>query len=71
MDREGLTFFHVKTQQPLTLFSYWEGEDKFKKTSIFRVAFRKCIMFGKSFALVFLEMLQLFTKNELEVNETK
>lgn len=28
-------------------------------------------MFGKSFALVFLEILQLFTKNELEVNKMK
>lgn len=28
-------------------------------------------MAGKNFALVSLEILQLFTKNELEVNETK
>lgn len=28
-------------------------------------------MVGKNFALVSLEILQLFTKNELEVNETK
>lgn len=36
-----------------------------------RVAFGKHVMFGKNFTLVFLEILQLFTKNELEVNKTK
>lgn len=28
-------------------------------------------MFGTNFALVFIVILQLFTKNELEVNKTK
>lgn len=28
-------------------------------------------MFGKNFSLVFIVILQLFTKNELEVNKTK
>jgi len=47
-------------------------EDKLRANiSIFRVAFRKHIMLGNSLALVFLEILQLFTKNELEVNKTK
>lgn len=48
------------------------SEDKFrKKFSVFRVAFRKYIMFGKNFALVFIEILPLLTENELEVNETE
>lgn len=47
-------------------------EDKLRANiAIFRITFRKQIKFGNNLALVFLEILQLFTKNELEVNKAK